>query len=125
MTNDTGFILERGPDTVRGPDVAFVRKSRLESGVSLQTYFDFPPDLAVEVLSPSDRWSAVTDKVDQYLDAGTALVWVVDPEKCRVYVFRADDAFRTLGAGDSVESEEVLPGFSCRVSDFFLGIEEE
>ncbi|MHB2016570.1 MAG: Uma2 family endonuclease, partial [Candidatus Xenobia bacterium] len=73
-TGDPGFILERNPDTLRGPDVAFVRQEHL-AGRSEDDWYDGGPDLAVEVMSPADRPGEVLIKVGQYLDAGTRLVW--------------------------------------------------
>jgi len=79
LTGDAGFVLARGPDTVRGPDVAFVSRERVEHVADPQVAFEGPPDLAVEVLSPSSTPASAHAKVGDYLAAGTRLVWVVDP----------------------------------------------
>lgn len=78
FNNDTGVVTERGPDTVRGADVAFYSYARLPEGDLPDRYPDVAPDLVIEVLSPSDRWPKVLAKVAEYLDAGTAIVVVLD-----------------------------------------------
>ncbi|MGI0150302.1 MAG: Uma2 family endonuclease, partial [Thermoplasmata archaeon] len=89
LAGDAGFVLSRRPDTVRGPDVAFISKERLREIGSPRTYFEGAPDLAIEVLSPGNRPGDVRSKVADYLAAGTRLVWCVDPAKRRVRVYRA------------------------------------
>ena len=116
---DTGFILARNPDIVRGPDVAFVRAERLPPRDQRTGYLPLAPDLAVEVVSPSDRWRKVLEKVSDYLDAGTPLVWVVLPARRLVNVYRADGTVQTLREGDSLDGEDVLPGFRLPVADIF------
>jgi Uma2 family endonuclease len=113
--NDTGWIVERDPDTVRGPDVAFWSKERLP--VIPDSYLDVPPDLAVEVVSPGDHYSRVQNKVRQYLRCGVRMVWVVDPEDRSVTVYRSQKEGKILGENDILTGEDVLPGFSCRVAD--------
>lgn len=115
---DAGFILARSPDTLRGPDVAYVSAARVGGNDPL-TAFDGPPDLAVEVVSPSDGPDAVRAKVAEYLAAGTRLVWVVDPETETVTVYRKLLGPRTLEKGDVLEGEDVVPGFHVEVKDLF------
>jgi Uma2 family endonuclease len=86
VSNDTGVITERGPDTVRGPDVAYWSFAR--QATVPENYFEIGPDLAVEVLSPSNRRKQVEDKIEEYLNAGTKLVWVVDPMDRTVTIYR-------------------------------------
>ena len=117
-TGDTGFILARSPDTVRGPDIAFVSSGRREILEDEDRFLPGPPDLAVEVLSPGDRAGRIREKVADYLTAGTRMVWVVDPARGRVNVYRALLSPRTLQPGDEVEGEDVLPGFRAEVSEF-------
>lgn len=112
---ETGFTLQRNPDTVRAPDVAFIRADRLPSATHTG-FADFAPDLAVEVLSPSDRPGEVLAKVADWLTAGTALVWTIDPERRRARVYRADGSDTVLTAADRLEGEEVLPGFSASIA---------
>jgi Uma2 family endonuclease len=112
FVGDVGFTLHRDPDTVRGPDVAFVRKDRLPQPIP-NTYLEFAPDLVVEVLSLHDRPGEVLAKVGDWLDAGARLVWVIDPERRLARVYRADGTEHILAEGDPLLGEEVLPGFSC------------
>jgi Uma2 family endonuclease len=109
---DTGFHLASQPDTVRAPDVGFVSNERRPSPPP-RGYAQFAPDLAVEVLSPDDRPGEVLSKVADWLSAGTRLVWVVDPIRRLVRIYRADGTALQLGAGDALDGEDVLPGFSC------------
>lgn len=119
VTGDTGFVLVRDPDTVRGPDVAFVRADRVPVGPAGDWFFEGAPDLAVEVLSPSDRPGAVQRKVANYLDAGTPLVWIVDRRARRVVEHRAHAAPRIHGVDDTIDGGDVLPGFRAPVRAFF------
>jgi len=117
VLGEVGFVLSRDPDTVRAPDVAFVRRDRQPK--ERRKYFPGAPDLAVEVVSPSDRLADVDDKTQQWLDAGTPLVWVVWPVTRSVTVHRAGQAPRILHEQDAITGEDVLPGFECRVAEFF------
>ena len=114
---EVGFVIARDPDTVRAPDVAFVRRDRQPK--EPRKYFPGAPDLAVEVISPTDRIGDVEDKAQQWVNAGTPLVWVVWPTTRSVTVHRPGQAPRILHEQDAITGEEVLPGFQCRVADFF------
>ena len=114
----TGFIM-RDPDTVRGPDVAFVRADRLLEIKNRKKYVPFAPDLAVEVLSPNDRPDAVDEKVQEWLAAGSRAVWIVDPETRSVTVHRPGAEPITLTEDQDLDGGDVLPGFVCRVALFF------
>jgi len=113
---ETGFTLARGPDTVRAPDVAFIRRERLPDPEP-KGFPDLAPDLVVEVLSPGDRAGKVLAKVGDWLSAGAPLVWVVDPERRVARVYRQDGTETLLSASDSLDGEDVLPGFSCALRD--------
>jgi Uma2 family endonuclease len=115
---EAGFVLARDPDTVRGPDLAFVRAERL-SGLDEARFFEGAPDLAVEILSPSNRPGAVRAKVAEYLAAGARLVWVVDPESRTVVAARSTDAPRRFASDGTVDGEEVLPGLTFPVAAIF------
>ena len=117
VSGDAGFILERAPDTVRGPDVAFVRADRVPPDNELDGFADLSPDLAVEVLSPRDRPGRVQAKVADYLRTGVRLVWVVDPRARTVVVHVPGHAPRRHTAADRLDGGDVLPGFSCAVRD--------
>jgi len=116
--NDSGVILSRHPDTVRGPDLAYWSIARLPDPPR-EGYPSIVPDLVVEVMSPSDVFTRVQQKVEQYLDAGVRLVWVFVPEDRSVAVFRADRRPRLLFNGDALDGEDVLPGFACPVAEMF------
>jgi Uma2 family endonuclease len=115
---ETGFQIARDPDTVRAPDVAFVRAERIPSG-GVKGFFQGPPDLAVEVVSPGDRMSEVTAKAQDWLRAGCLLVWVVDPETQNVSIYRSGREVAVVTESDALTGEDVLPGFSTPVRDFF------
>jgi len=114
-----GFVLARNPDVVRAPDVAFVARARLPDGQVPRGFLELAPDLAVEVVSPSDRSADIEAKVADYLQAGTKLVWVVFPDRRRVRVQTTLAEARWLSAGDTLTGDPVLPGFSCAVSEIF------
>ena len=109
---ETGFTLARGPDTVRAPDIAFVRRERLPTPIPVG-FPEFAPDLVVEVLSPGDRPGEVLAKVGDWLDADARAVWVIDPERRIARVYRQDGSATIVTADGALEGEDVLPGFSC------------
>jgi len=119
FTADTGYILARDPDTLRGPDVSFLTWERFEAAGDRLTACPGAPDLAVEVVSPTDRTTNLHAKVADYLTAGTRVVWVVDPQTETAAVYRALLSPRRLRGEDLLEAEEVLPGFSVRVAEVF------
>jgi len=109
---ETGFTLARRPDTVRAPDVAFVRRERLPTPEPI----GFPvlaPDLVIEVLSPGERPGELLAKIADWLSAGTRLVWVIDPERRLARVYRHDGTERIVAAEETLDGEDVVPGFSC------------
>ncbi|HUL02542.1 MAG TPA: Uma2 family endonuclease [Gemmatimonadales bacterium] len=115
---ETGFKLATDPDTVRAPDVAFVARERVPAALT-RGYPALAPDLAAEVLSPDDRPGEVLAKIADWLSAGTKLVWVVDPERRLARVYRADGSERLVPAGEMLDGEEVVPGFSCPLATLF------
>jgi Uma2 family endonuclease len=116
-----GFLIARNPDPVRAPDVSFVRRERIPAGRLSRAYWPGPPDLAVEVLSPSDRVGEVDEKVGEWLAAGTLLVWVVNPRWSSVTVHRPAREIRLLSEDAMLDGEDVVPGFRCPVRDIFPG----
>ena len=116
---ETGFILERDPDTVRGPDVSFVRQDRIPPEGEPEGYWPFAPDLAVEIISPNDRYREVEEKVEDYLKAGVRLVWIVNPGARTITVHRLPPAVHILRIGDRLTGEDVIPGFEAAVSEVF------
>jgi Uma2 family endonuclease len=107
---DAGFVIFADRDTVRAPDVAFVRRERLPA--LSRTFVGVPPDLAVEILSPSDRLADALSKVSMYLQAGVPLVWLIDPVRRTATIFRQEKAPVTIGDDAVLDGEEVLPGFT-------------
>ena len=117
----TGFKLKSEPDTVRAPDAAFVRPERVEQVGDAQGYSPGAPDLAVEVVSPGDKVSEVEEKVEEWLNAGTPLVWIVSPKLRTVTVYRSRDDVTTLTEKDVLDGEQVVPGFRHPVASSFTG----
>jgi len=114
----TGFTLARNPDTVRGPDLAVLRRDRVPVPEP-HGFLELGPDLVVEVLSPGDRPGEVLAKVADWLSAGTKLVWVIDPERRLTRVYRADGSGLTVTADQALDGEDAVPGFSCPLAAIF------
>jgi len=114
---ETGFVLFEDRETVRSPDAAVVLRNRLAE--LPDSFVPMAPDLAAGVLSPSDRMADALAKVAMYLQAGTALVWLVNPATRTVVVFRSEMDPVTLGASDILDGGDILPGFSLSVSEIF------
>ena len=111
-----GFKLESDPDTVLGPDVSFVTTHRIR--LSPEGYHDGPPDLAVEVISPSERRGRIERKLALYLETGARSVWHVDPRRRTVEVISSTGARKILHETDELV-DDTLPGFCVRVSEIF------
>ena len=118
VTNQTGFRLASIPHTVRGPDVAFVRRERVPAQPPA-SFWPFAPDLAVEVASPSNSLSDLQQKVIEYFDAGTSEVWVIDPRTRTVTVYRSLTDIALLREDDTLESSQVIPRFSLPIARLF------
>ena len=116
---ETGFIFEIDPPTLKAPDVAFVRAERLPPPEALLLFSHVVPDLAIEVVSPNDEPAEVAAKAEFYLAHGVPLVWVADPAPRTVAVHRPGQEPRVLGVGDTLEGQEVVPGFRLPVADIF------
>ena len=114
-----GFKLRREPDTTRAPDIHFVSKERLAKEGITQKFADYPPDLAVEVLSPEDTVSEIQKKVEEYLAGGVPLVWVVDPANQKVTVYRSLEDIKILSADQELDGGDILPGFRAKVTEIF------
>lgn len=116
---ETGFKISSDPDTVRAPDVSFVRRERIpETGIP-KKFWQGAPDLAVEVVSPGDTYNEVEDKVGQWLAAGARAVWVLNPNCRSVTVYRSAAEVTRLSEGDELDGGGVVPGFRCKVSEIF------
>lgn len=113
--SSAGFQLSA--TTLLSPDLSFVRNEQLPGGKPPRGFAHFAPDLVVEVVSPNDRLSDVAEKVELYFAHGTRLVWALDPVRRRATVHHPDDTARTLRPNESLDGEDVLPSFTCRLSD--------
>ncbi len=114
-----GFLLERDPDTVREPDVAFISARKLPLDAEVTGYFEGAPDLAVEVVSPSDSPQDVYHKARMWISFGVPLVWVVNPEAGAIEIHRPGQRLLTLTEDDTLDGGEILPGFVSPVRDIF------
>lgn len=115
---DTGFHITSNPDSVRAPDLAFLRRERAVH-LPNRGYARLAPDLAVEIISPGDRPGELLAKIGDWLDAGTSLVWVIDPERREGRVHRADGSVAIIPSDGAFDGEAVLPGFRCALGDVF------
>ena len=115
---ETGFIIDTAPDTVRAPDASFVSKERAEA-IDEEGFFTGAPDLAVEVVSPNDRASEVTEKAFDWLRAGAKMVIVLDPKTRTATVYRGLDDVRIFTEDDTIDGGDVVPGWKLPLADVF------
>ena len=116
---ESGFVISQDPDTVRAPDVAFVRRERIERAGEVKSYWMGAPDLAAEVVSPGDTVSEVENKVAEWLEAGARTVWVISPKLRTVTVYRSLTDIVTLTAKDKLDGGAVVPGFQISLAEIF------
>ena len=116
---ETGFKLQSNPDTVRAPDIAFIRQERVEQAGSTTGYWVGAPDLAVEINSPGDTVSEVEEKVTEWLEAGSRMVWIVSPKLKTVTVYRSLTDVVMLTEKDMLDGGDVVPGFQIPVAEIF------
>lgn len=119
LTNDSGVVTRRNPDTVRGADVSYYSFNKVPRGLLPTGYLQAVPDLVAEVLSPDDRWPKTLNKVAEYLEAGVTVVCVVDPEQLSIHVFRLDGSNAVLHDTDSLTLPNILPGFELPLAKVF------
>jgi Uma2 family endonuclease len=120
--DSVGYELTRVPHTVRVPDASFVRADKLPIDGLRPGTMKFAPDLAIEVLSPSERAADIEEKLHDYISAGTSLVWIADPMRRTVMVVPADAPVRWLAEGDALDGGATIAGFSCQVAESFEGV---
>jgi len=118
VVTESGVVTERDPDTVRGPDVSLYSARRLPMNKVVKVYPDIPADLCVEVRSPDNTLKKLMEKADEYIRSGVKAVWIADPKSKTVRVVTVNGA-AVLKNGDTLDGGELLPGFTCKVSDFF------
>ena len=116
---DTGFKLTSDPDTVLAPDFAFVTSQHFREGSKTEGYWPGPPDLAVEVLSPHDRPGKVNKKISRWFSFGTKQVWIVDPKRSSVMVYRSESDITTFSGSDYLEAQDLFPGFRISLERIF------
>ncbi|MCH7687066.1 MAG: Uma2 family endonuclease [Planctomycetes bacterium] len=116
---ETGFRLAQNPDTVRAPDIAFIQSSRIPAAGLPKAFWPGAPDLAVEVLSPSDSAEEVEEKVNDWLDHGCSMVWVVSPKQKTITVYRSQTDITILSENETLDGRDVVPGFQCSVQEIF------
>ena len=116
---EADYVLAHDPDTVRGPDVSYVRADHIPAFGVPEGFWTLPPDLAVEIVSPSETADEVRAKVRDFLAAGTPLVWTIYPRTREVIVHTPDGLARTYSREDVLADPDVLPGFSCSVAELF------
>lgn len=115
----SGFQLTVNPDTVLGPDWAFISKQRLKQMGEVEGYWQGPPDLAIEVLSPGDRPGKVNKKISRWLESGTRQVWIVNRKHRTVTVYRSETDVTTFSGSDYLEAEDLFPGFRLSLDRIF------
>ncbi len=116
---DMGLVVERSPDTVRGADLAYYSHDRLPKDLTQDHFWATPPNLVVEILGKGQSWREVLEKVGEYLGMGVDRIWIVDPARRRVHVFRADGEPVVLGESDRLSDDAILPGLSCDLRELF------
>ena len=116
---ETGFRLTSNPDTVLAPDIAFIKQERLTLAGETEKFWPGAPDLAVEVLSPSDTVYEVEEKVATWLSSGTKMVWVVNPKLRSIHVHRSGASIETPAESGVLDGQEVIPGFQVNVAELF------
>ena len=119
FSSQLGYILARDPDTVRIPDLAFIRRERLDAVGVIRGYFPGPPDLAIEVISPNDRYRDVRNKITDYFAAGTLMVILLEPDARTARVHRSPTDVVILTDGDTLDGGDVVPGWSMPVAEIF------
>jgi Uma2 family endonuclease len=120
LAGEVGVYTRFEPDTVRGVDVVFISRQRLTSpsGKALQV----APELVVEIISPTDRWSELRSKIAEYFAIGVERVWIVEPEKKQLLVYRTPTEFSQFTQQESVRGEGILEGFTLSLSELFAEI---
>jgi Uma2 family endonuclease len=119
LSGEAGLIVHRGPDTVRGADVAFISYQRLPKDTRISGFLERAPELIIEVLGDDKSWSEMEEKIAEYHEAGVDLVWVLDHRTLTLRAYARGAAPLLLHEQDITSADPHVPGFSCRVADFF------
>lgn len=116
---ETGFRIATNPDTVRAPDGAFVRQSQMDSLADDTGYLPFSPDLAIEVVSPSDSFAHIEDKAFTWLDSGASLVLIIEPQSETIHAYRSRHEIAVYRVEESVDASDIVSGWKFEVSAVF------
>jgi Uma2 family endonuclease len=116
---ELGFLLTLDPDTVLGPDVCFISKQRLQEAGEVKGFWPGAPDIAVEIVSPSDTRPKVRERTLQWLGYGSRQVWIVNPKDCTATVHRSPSDATTFSGSDYLEAQDLLPGFRLSLDRIF------
>jgi Uma2 family endonuclease len=115
---EVGIYTRREPDRVRAADIAFVSQERLADH-PLKGFLKVAPELVVEIISPTDRWQDIRQKLEEYFAIGVQRVWIVEPDNRTVLVYRSVTEMSRLGESDTLLGEGILEGFTLPVSELF------
>lgn len=118
LTGEVGIYVRRDPDYVRGADVVFISSERIAQ-ITSESYLDVAPELVVEVISPGNTWQEMRDKIEEYFAIGVKGVWLVEPERKQVLVYRSPTERTALDENDTLEGEGLLEGFSLPLDELF------
>lgn len=118
LTGETGLYTQRDPDTVRGMDVAYISHERLAQ-VKSTSFLDVAPELVIEIMSPSDSWTEINDKIEEYFEVGVKLIWIVNPKRKRVHAYHSFTELDLFNTEDMLTGGVVLPDLEIRVADIF------
>jgi Uma2 family endonuclease len=119
LTNEAGIVVARKPDTVRGADVAFISYQRLSKDAPPRGFLQQPPELVIEVFGDDASWAKMDEKIADYHGAGVDVVWVLDPRARTLHAHPRGAARVLLRESDTVSADPYMPGFACRVGEFF------
>ena len=119
LCNNVAVLIQRDPDTVRCPDICYYSETRFPRPKVGPWIMPIPPDVAIEVVSPTDRWSEIERKIGEYLQAGSFAVWVISTENRTVMIHRDSDSPPEVLNDDVIADQPELPGFRCTVAELF------
>jgi Uma2 family endonuclease len=118
LVGEVGLYTRRSPDRVRGADVAFISRDRAPDGPT-QGFLEIAPEVVVEIMSPSDRWQDVQQKIEEYFSVDVHQVWVVEPDNRRVLIYSSPTSLHKFESGDVIKGEGILEGFTLDVTELF------
>ncbi|MCI0527269.1 MAG: Uma2 family endonuclease [Nitrospira sp.] len=117
MTGEVGIYIRRNPDRVRGADIILISNEKLPKPT--RKFLDVAPELIIEIMSPTDRWEEIREKISDYFSIGVEQVWIVEPRNRKILVYRSNIDLQEFGPGDQLKGEGILTGFSLDVATLF------